>query len=225
MNRRGLALSVSLIVLSTMLGGCGWNPLGIPSHFEIDTTSELGPDTLGRIDDLNDTLERGMEIGPETRRTIEELNKTIADGVKLGFTEETLARVDVLLRMVEEGVGLKVGLDAETNATVNSLIETIDDAPDQWEDTVTEIIETLETSTSNVASNMADEVRGLMKEARLNTQYVTAAVGTEFRCNVDFLGARAGDTVSQFIGRTIIGRLRAIISREEEEPAIPVPWV
>ena len=225
MSRRMLTLLVFLVALSVMLGGCGWNPLGIPSHFEIDTTSELGPDTLERVDDLNDTLERGMEIGPETRRSIEELNKTIADGVEFGFTEETLARVDVLLRLVEEGVGLKVGLDAETNATVNNLIGTIDDAPDQWEDTVTEIIETLESSTTNVASQMADEVSSLMDEARLNTQYVTAAVGTEFRCNVDFLGARAGDTVNQFIGRTIVGRLRAIISGEEEKSEIPVPWV
>jgi PKD repeat protein len=225
MTRPTLAHLVSLLAVSVMLGGCGWNPLGIPDHFEIDTTSELGPDTLDRIDDLNDTLERGVEIGPETRRTIEELNKTIADGLEFGFTEETLARVDVLLKMVEDGVGLKVGLDSETNATVNNLIETIDDAPDQWEDTVTEIIETLEDSSTNVASKMADEVRSLMDEARLNTQYVTAAVGTEFRCNVDFLGARAGDTVDQFIGRTIVGRLRAIISGDEEKPEVPVPWV
>jgi len=198
----------------------------IPSHFEIETTSELGPDTLARVDDLNDVLERGVEIGPETRATIDELNQTVRDGIKLGFTDDSLARVDRLLSMIEAGVGLKVGLDAETNATVNSLIDTIDDAPDQWQDTATEIIETLEGSTSRVAAQMADEVRGLMDEARLNTQYVTAAVGTEFRCNVDFLGARAGDTVNQFIGRTLIGRLRAIISGEPEQAAeTPVPWV
>jgi len=198
----------------------------IPSHFEIETTSELGPDTLARVDDLNDVLERGVEIGPETRATIDELNQTVRDGIKLGFTDDSLARVDRLLSMIEEGVGLKVGLDAETNATVNSLIDTIDDAPDQWQDTATDIIETLEGSSSRVAAQMADEVRGLMDEARLNTQYVTAAVGTEFRCNVDFLGARAGDTVNQFIGRTIIGRLRTIISGEPEQAAeTPVPWV
>jgi PKD repeat protein len=42
---------------------------------------------------------------------------------------------------------------------------------------------------------------------------------------VDFLAARAGDTVSEFIGRSIVGRLRSIITGEEEEPETPVPWV
>jgi PKD repeat protein len=198
----------------------------VPSHFEIDTTSELGPDTLQRIDALNETLGTGLEIGPETRATIEELNQTIREGARVGFTEDTLARVDALLALVEQGVGIQFGLDPQTNATVNELIDTLDQAPGQWEGTVTEIIQTLEGSTSNVAAQMADEVRSLMSEARLNSQYVTAAVGTEFRCNVDFLGARAGDTVSEFIGRTIVGRLRSIISGEEEAaPATPVPWV
>lgn len=197
----------------------------IASHFEIETTSELGPDTLRRIDDLNETLATGMEIGPETRATIEELNETICDGVRFGFTEDNLARVDRLLDLVEQGVGIEVGLDAETNATVNHLIDTIDQAPGQWVDTATTIIEILERSTSNVAAQMADEIRDLMTEARLDSQYVTAAVGTEFRCNVDFLGARAGDTVNEFIGRTIVGRLREIVSGEPQEPPVPVPWV
>jgi PKD repeat protein len=222
MKPRPLVVTLVMIIAMLIAPACNL----IPSHFEIETTSELGPDTLARIDDVNDVLERGVEIGPETRATIEELNQTVRDGIKFGFTEDSLARVDRMLDLVEQGVGLKVGLDSETNATVNSLIDTIDDMPDQWEGTVTDIIETLEGSSSRVASQMADEVRGLMDEARLNTQYVTAAVGTEFRCNVDFLGARAGDTVNQFIGRTLIGRLRSITSGETEEvEETPVPWV
>ena len=198
----------------------------IPSQFEIETTSELGPNTLGRIDDLNDTLATGVEIGPETRAIIEQLNQTVADGLEFGFTPETLSRIDVLLGIVEQGVGIKLGLDAETNSTVNSLINTLDDAPDQWEDTMTEIIHTLEGSTSNVASQLADEVAGLMSEARINTQYVSASVGAEFRCNVDFLSAKAGDTVEQFIGRTLIGRLKNIFSGESPpDEKIPTPWV
>jgi PKD repeat protein len=221
-NPRPVVVTLVMVIAMLIAPACNL----IPSHFEIETTSELGPDTLARIDDVNDVLERGMEIGPETRATIDELNQTVRDGIEFGFTEDSLARVDRMLDLVEQGVGLKVGLDSETNATVNSLIDTIDDAPDQWEDTATEIIQTLEGSTSRVAGQMADEVRGLMDEARLNTQYVTAAVGTEFRCNVDFLGARAGDTVNQFIGRTLIGRLRSIISGETEEVEdTPVPWV
>jgi len=61
---------------------------------EIETTSELGPDTLARIDAVNRTLATGMEIGPETRQVIRELNETIRQGVKAGFDEATLKRVD-----------------------------------------------------------------------------------------------------------------------------------
>ena len=216
---RTVALLAVWLLLASACGGL------VPSHFDIETTSELGPDTLERIDALNETIATGVEIGPETRDVIEELNQTIRDGVRAGFTDSTLERVDRLLALVEQGVGIQFGLDPQTNATVNGLIDTLDDAPGQWEGAVTEIITTLEGSTSNVAAQMADEVRSLMDEARLNSQYVTAAVGTEFRCNVDFLGARAGDTVSEFIGRTIVGRLRSIITGQEEEPATPVPWV
>ena len=167
-----------------------------------------------------------MEIGPETRDLIESLNETIADGLEFGFTPETLTRIDVLLAMVEQGVGIKVGLDAETNQTVNGLIDTIDNMPGQWEDTMTEIIMTLEGSTSRVADQLADEVAGLMVEARLNTQQITASAGAEFRCNVDFMSARAGDTIDQFIGKGLVGQLRRIFSDEEEvEDQIPTPWI
>ncbi|MBN2045694.1 MAG: SH3 domain-containing protein [Anaerolineales bacterium] len=197
----------------------------VPSHFEIETTSELGPDTLSRIDDINEMLDRGVEIGPETRAMIEELNDTIAEGLEFGFKQNTLDRVDALLGIIEEGVGIKLGLDPETNATVNSLIDTIEDMPGQWEDTMTEIIQVLETSTSNVASDIADEVSALMEDARVNSQQVVATVGIEFRCNVDFLGARAGETVDEFIGRTLVGQLREIISGESPDDDVPVPWV
>ncbi len=214
-----LILALALIVSS----GC---KKLIPSHFEIETTSELGPNTLDRIDDINDTLATGMEIGPETRQVIDNLNDTIADGLEFGFTPETLQRIDILLAMVEEGVGLKVGLDAETNATVNSLIDTIDDMPGNWEDTLTEIIMTLEGSTSRVASQLSEEVAGLMVEARINTQQITASAGAEFRCNVDFMSARAGDTIDQFIGKGLVGQLRKIFSDEPaEEDQIPTPWI
>ncbi len=199
----------------------------IPRSFEIETTSELGPDTLERVDKLNDTLATGIEIGPETRVTIEELNRTIDEGLEFGFTDSTLQRVDILLSMIEEGVGIKAGLDAETNRTVNHLIDTLDDQPGQWENTMTEIITALEGSSSRVADQMADEVGELMVEARVNTQQLSASMGAEFRCNVDFMSARAGDTLDQFIGRSLVGRLTEIITGEEveEEDEIPTPWV
>lgn len=209
---------ISILALST---ACSL----VPKRFEIETTSELGPDTLSRIDDLNDMLDRGVELGPETRAMIDDLNATIAEGIEFGFKQETLDRVDTLLDIIEEGVGIKLGLDPETNATVNNLINTIEDMPGQWENTMTEIIQVLETSTSNVAADIADEVSALMEDARVNTQQVVATVGIEFRCNVDFLGARAGETVDQFIGRTLVGRLREIISGKSPDDDLPVPWV
>jgi PKD repeat protein len=222
MKSRKVFLILILALILILGAGCKL----IPSHFEIETTSELGPNTLDRIDDINDTLATGMEIGPETRQVIDSLNDTIAEGLEFGFKPETLQRIDILLAMVEQGIGLKVGLDAETNATVNSLIDTIDDMPSQWEDTLTEIIMTLEGSTARVADELADDVAGLMVEARINTQQITASAGAEFRCNVDFMSTRAGDTIDQFIGKGLIGRLRQIFSDEPvEEDQIPTPWI
>ncbi|MFO8035005.1 MAG: SH3 domain-containing protein [Anaerolineales bacterium] len=224
MKRRKTFFFVLFVLLTASISACHL----VPSRFEIETTSELGPNTLNRIDDINDTLATGLEIGPETRATIEELNKTIDEGLEFGFTESTLQRVDVLLAMIEQGVGIKAGLDAETNQTVNNLIETLDDQPGQWEDTMTAIITTLEGSTSRVAEQMADEVQGLMVEARINTQQLSASMGAEFRCNVDFMSTRAGDTLDQFIGRSLVGRLQEIVTgeeMEEEEGEIPIPMV
>jgi PKD repeat protein len=216
-----IAFVLFMLVAPLIIVGC------IPDEYaiEIETTSELGPQTLSRIDDINDVLDRGIELGPDTLAAVEMLNETIQEGINFGFTDPTLERVDALLQIIEQGLGFEVGLDAETNATVNRLIDTINDAPGQWENTVTEIIQVLEGSTSNVAADMADEISALMAEARINTQFVTATVGTEFRCNVDFLSTRAGETVDQFIGRSIVGRLRDIITGRAEEITIPAPWV
>ncbi len=214
---------ILIMVLSVLLSSCGWNPLGIPTKFEIETTSELGPDTLSRIDKLNETIASGIEVGPETRKVIEELNQTISQGIKGGFDDETLQRIDRLLRVVEDGV--KIGLDEETLKSVNDLIGVIDNAPDKWESTGTEIINALENSAGTVAKEMADEVKGVIEEARINSQQLVATGGTEFRCNVDFLGARAGETANEFIGRSILGRLKDIIAGKEDTPEIPIPWV
>jgi PKD repeat protein len=216
-------LLILILILSVLLSSCGWNPFGIPTKFEIETTSELGPDTLSRIDKLNETIANGVEVGPETRKVIEELNQTISQGIKGGFDEATLRRIDKLLRVVEDGV--KIGLDEETLKTVNDLIGVIDNAPDKWESTGTEIIQTLENSAGTVAKEMADEVKGVIVEARINSQQLVATGGTEFRCNVDFLGAKAGETANEFIGRSILGRLKDIIAGKEDTPEISIPWV
>jgi hypothetical protein len=83
--------------------------------------------------------------------------------------------------------------------------------PGNWEATATEIIRTLERSGGSVAGNMADEVKGVMREARLNMQQMTAVAGVEFRCNVDFLGSKAGASLQEFIGKSIVGKLKNIL--------------
>ena len=214
-----------LIILTFISASCDI----IPSDFnfnvnaDIDTTSELGPETLDRVDAVNDTLATGIEVGPETRETIAELNETLANGIKAGFDEETLARVDELLRVVEDG--LKIGLDDETLDSIDGLVETIDQMPGNWEATGQNIIQTLENAAGTTAGRLADEVSNLMVDARINYQQMTAITGIEFRCNVDFLGSKMGSTAQEFIGKSIVGKLKRILSGEPEVETIPTPWV
>lgn len=212
-----------LIIFTCCLSAC----VDIPSQFgfdvNVETSSELGPDTLARIDAVNQTLATGVEVGPETREVIRELNETIRQGVKAGFDDATLARVDDLLRVVEDG--LKIGLDDETLDTINGIVDAMDRMPGNWEIAASEIVRTLERSGGTLAGRMADEVKSVMNEARLNMQQMTAIAGTEFRCNVDFLGSKAGATVNEFIGRSIIGRLKNILSGKPAKEEIPTPWV
>ncbi len=64
-----------------VMAGCKI-PLSVDMN--VETTSELGPNTLERIDNINNTIATGLEIGPETRGVIRELNQTIKDGIKTG---------------------------------------------------------------------------------------------------------------------------------------------
>jgi len=89
MNARKLTLVIFVTLLLLMGSACKHL---VPDHFEIETTSELGPNTLDRIDDLNDTIATGVEIGPETRAIIEQLNETINEGLEFGFKPDILDR-------------------------------------------------------------------------------------------------------------------------------------
>lgn len=220
MNKTRFLNLLIVLALIVLAAGCD-----IPSSYELDieTTSDLGPETLARIDAVNRTLATGMEVGPETRQVIRELNETIRQGMKAGFDEATLKRVDDLLRVVEDG--LKIGLDEDTLATLNGLVEVIDRQPGQWESAGTEIIRTLERTGGTMAGRMAAEIKEVMNEARLNMQQMTAIAGVEFRCNVDFLGSKAGATLQEFIGHTIVGKLRNILSGQPALEPIPTPWV
>jgi PKD repeat protein len=223
--KRTLGNCLIIVVLILFATSCDL----IPSDFtfgvnaNINTTSELGQNTLDRVDAVNETLANGIEVGPETRATVEELNKTIANGIKAGFDDDTLARVDELLRVVEDG--LKIGLDSETLNSIDGMVETIDEMPGNWETSAQNIIQTLENTAGSTAKTLADEVKGVMSEARLNYQQMTAITGIEFRCNVDFMGSKVGATAQEFIGKSIIGKLKAIFTSTQKTETIPVPWV
>lgn len=226
MNRQGsillLLLSVSLAISAcASIGGDAGITIKIPDEVRID--HNFDQNTLGRIDELTDYLRTGIEIGPETRSVIGELNQTLSEGVKAGFDEPTLQRIDALMRVIEDG--LDIGIKPKTLQTLNDLIATIGEAPHQWESAATEIVRTLENSAGSAAKRMADEVERVMESARINTQQIVAIGGTELRCNVDFLGAKAGDTINAFIGRSLINRLKAIVTGRPVEPPIPTPWV
>ncbi len=212
---------VFLLVGCDMLGDA--ININANANVDVETTSELGQNTLDRIDDINDTLNSGVEVGPETRETIKELNETIANGIKAGFDEATLERLDELLRVVEDG--LKIGLDDETLNTIDGMVNTIDEMPGNWEASAQDIIQTLENTGGTMAKTLADEVTRVMEEARINYQQMTAITGIEFRCNVDFMGSKVGASVSEFIGKSIVGKIKRIISGEKPEEPIPTPWV
>ncbi|MHC1741368.1 MAG: PKD domain-containing protein [Anaerolineaceae bacterium] len=223
--KRTLGICRIIIISIFILSSCDL----IPSDFtfgvnaNINTTSEIGQETLDRVDAVNDTLASGLEVGPETRATIEELNDTIANGVKAGFDEETLARVDELLRVVEDG--LKIGLDDDTLNSVNGMVDAIDAMPGNWETSAQDIIQTLENTAGSTAKTLANEIKGVMDDAKLNYQQMTAITGIEFRCNVDFMGSKVGATAQEFIGKSIVGKLKNILKGTKQTETVPVPWV
>ncbi len=213
------------LVIAVLLAACGgWDPFGL-GNIRVRVEPELGPETLERVDKINETLASGIEIGPETRAVIEELNQTLAEGVKVGLDEDTLARVDALLAQIEQGIGIKVGLDQGTLDSVNRLLDDVDEAPDKWESVAEQIIQTLEGSATNVGKEMANQIKSVLADARINLQQIMAAAGTELRCNVDFMGSRAGSTISEFMGRSIIGILHDIVEGKTRPKTTPIPWV
>lgn len=224
--RRIFFLLTIFLLVTLIMSACDWDPLGL-SNIRIETTSELGPETLARVDAINQTLATGVEVGPETRQVIRELNETIRNGVKVGLDEATLERIDRLLAQIERGIGIEIGLAPDTLASVNRLLDELDQAPDRWQSVAESIIRTLEGSAGNVAKEMAAQIKSLLTEARLNLQQLMAAAGTEVRCNIDFLGSRAGATLTEFMGKSILGQLHDII--EGKKPSAsktpPIPWV
>lgn len=225
-----LRITFQIVLLSLyvifMLAACDL------AKVELDTRVDLGPNANARMREVNRVLAGGFKVEQNTLNTINDFNTIIAKAVKDGITtkagldEATLQRLDNALRLVEDDAfHITGGLDPETLATVNDLINQIDKAPDQWKDTGTSIIKQLENSAGTFSKQMADEMGGLIDKASNASKQLIAIGGIEFRCNVDFMGVRMGDTVDKFIGRTFVARLRAMITGKEPEVEIPIPWV
>ncbi|MCB0184268.1 MAG: SH3 domain-containing protein, partial [Caldilineaceae bacterium] len=223
-HRQLIAVLGVMLLLLTACDLLGFGNLPTDLELEVTTESNVGAPTLRRLDELRQTLERGAEVGPETRAVIDRLNETLrqvnergiqAEGT-IGVDEATLQRVDTLLGIIEEDLGIQVnlGLDASTVETVNRLADSIDAAPGNWEAAATEIIQTLERSTTTVGREMAVEIKGILDRAKTNSQQLSAAIGIETRCNVDFMGARANGTIADFIGQSIVGQIRLVLAGE-----------
>lgn len=200
----------------------------LPTDFELEltTNSDLGAPTLRRLDELRRTIERGAEVGPETRALIDRLNETLrqvneqglqAQGT-VGVEAATLQRIDTLLSIIEDDLGIRVdaGLDQPTIEMVNRLADSIDAAPGNWEAAAEAIIQTLENSTTAVGRTMAAEIKGVLDRAKANAQGVSAALGQEARCNVDFMGARLDGSVAEFVGRSVVGQIRTVLAGEPQ---------
>ncbi|HRW06447.1 MAG TPA: hypothetical protein P5121_15190, partial [Caldilineaceae bacterium] len=223
-HRQLIAVFGMMLLLLTACDLLGFGNLPTDLELEVTTESNVGAPTLRRLDELRQTLERSAEVGPETRAVIDRLNETLrqvnergiqAEGT-VGVDEATLQRVDTLLGIIEEDLGIQVnlGLDASTIGTVNRLADSIDAAPGNWEAAATEIIQTLERSTTTVGREMAVEIKGILDRAKTNSQQLSAAIGIEARCNVDFMGARANGTIADFIGQSIVGQIRLVLAGE-----------
>jgi hypothetical protein len=231
-------LLVCLLFLGLFTAAC--SPL-VPDNLIITMDTELEmklpPTILQRIDLLNKTLAdaaaRGIEIGPETRGLIENINQTLGEGVKVegGVSEATLARIDTLLDIIARDLNLNVdvkhniAIDPATRDVISQLAGTIDESPGQWQSAAEEAIKQLEASTSAVSKQVTADLKDLIAQAERDTELLAASIGRQTRCNVDFLGARAGATLDEFIGTGLVKRLHAFATGEKMVPETPIPAV
>ncbi len=208
-----------VIVLALLLvSSCGQaNVVGI----QVPANIGLDAETLQRIDEINRTIKNGFEVGPQTRNDIEEINQTLRNGI--GLNPETRQTIERLLADIEAGV--EIGLDYETRQTLEKLIATLGNAPGDWGDTLRQVINTLEGSTSKVADKMAREVGALLDQAKGDLEEVGSLTGAEFRCNVQFLHAEGMNTINDFIGLDLVDRLNVIIFGKKIPPSKGDPAV
>lgn len=196
---------------------------GVP----VDVVAGLEPETLRRIDAVTEILNDGIEVGPETLESFDELNETIRG--KTLFTQEELTRIDRLLDLIERGIGP----DDETRRAIEEGLRILDDYPDRWESVLENLVLQMEGSSEALLKQAASEVSEILSKARNDALMVAergvAVTGMEIRCNVDFLSDKASYGVGQFIGSSIVGRIKgyleAVLTGEKYVEPAPIPWV
>ena len=180
---------------------------------ELNATAQSLTDIIGK------GLQAGVtaEVGPRLDEQIGNFNKAIEDinsiNVTAGVDEKTLAHLDGLLMVIERGV--KVGLDADTLDGLDKLRVEMSNQPNRWQENISEVILTLEKSSSTVAKEVAGQLQSVLeiaqqetsqvlREAKLDVQEVVASTGAEGRCNADYLEEK----VNSYIGNGLINRIK-----------------
>lgn len=253
MGSKPIALLISLLI-STVVMGC-FSELGRTAGHEIAAAlpklqplKDIDPDVTGvakqydrrwrELNDaimaLNDTIDHGLQaqvtgdVGNNLVNLIHEFNQKVSKinnvTVSAGFDDKTLSQVEGLMMIIERGV--KVGLDIDTLAGLDKLRVEMSNQPNKWQGAMSETISTLESSSSNVAKEVAGQLQAVLQvaqsettqvlsQANLDVQEVVASTGAEGRCNADYLAA----TIDTYIGNGLLNRIRYSILGQGVPPA------
>ena len=229
--KKSLFLLTPWIILVIFITACG-GLVPDPIH----TVSELGPDANARLTELNDVLKRGFEVGPETRQVMSEFNQQIEDVKNTIKTcaahnlscvdPAALANIDRLLGVLEDGI---IKVDQETLNSVNDLINTLDQAPEKWQEVMSQILEKLNQSSRKMASDWSVEIQQLVDDTKNDlievSQNASAIASQTIMCNVDFMQMKAGATIDKLLGKSLVQKLKALVAGKKTSEVPVIPWV
>lgn len=165
------------------------------------------------------------DVGKNLNERIQEFNQIIEgiNNITFGIDENTLIRLDGLMMIIERGI--KVGLDTETLKVLDGFRVEMANQPERWQDVLLKTITQLESSSSNVAQDVAgqltlvseqasNDVIRVIDEVKIDVKEVIASTGVEGRCNADFLEKKLENKVRAFIGKGMLYRVRASLLGE-----------
>jgi hypothetical protein len=202
---------------------------------------EIGTNTLARVDEINKRIEELNQILKEVMgqdsallATIQEVNTTVnafnrtfrvLDEPTIVTLNRMIDKVDPLVRQLEYGFGL----NQETRETVEQLIETLDNAPDKWEETLTQIVSVLETSGTNLSSTIADDLKEVAETTSKEAKGVAEFMGEEVRCTVDHAARTAqtyiGESILELTQLKLFGTIQVFTAEERLGSTSIQPWI